>query len=359
MRLHRAGHTGALRLALIYGAVAGGYIIASTGWVSSVAEDPGHMSRVELAKGLGFVGVTGLLLYGLARHWFGRIHAQAAVLLERQYELMRAERRAIAWVFAHAFSRSLRNEFVVIGASAEALLHGDAPQEVVPGLLRAAHSAERLLARMEALAPGDADGGASAFDLVQVVEDILALAKALPAARGRTIEWRHPAQPVPLAGDATALRHLVADLVLNALVHGQPGGRVAVRLEPAATAGWVALQVEDDGPGFTAELLAEPFVAFRSTVAGASGLGLVSVQDTAARHGGTATLGVSAALGGAAVVITLPGRQARRAGTDARQPAPTAGGDAAQAPSRAVTMRAVTASGAPTPSTRRSSPLAS
>ncbi len=94
-------------------------------------------------------------------------------------------------------------------------------------------------------------------------------------------------EPVPVVGDAVALRRLVLNLVLNArdAVAGR-GGRITVRVEH--TAGRAVLEVADDGPGIPAEVrehLFEPFFTLRRQGRG-SGLGLAVVYGIASEHGG-------------------------------------------------------------------------
>jgi hypothetical protein len=94
-------------------------------------------------------------------------------------------------------------------------------------------------------------------------------------------------EPVPVVGDAVALRRLVLNLVLNArdAVAGR-GGHITVRVEH--TAGRAVLEVADDGPGIPVEVrehLFEPFFTLRRQGRG-SGLGLAVVYGIATEHGG-------------------------------------------------------------------------
>ena len=70
----------AKRIIGVYAAFAGCWILVSDKLVSGLFSDPLLISRISLAKGWLFVGVTALLLYGLIR----RMQQQAQALCERE-----------------------------------------------------------------------------------------------------------------------------------------------------------------------------------------------------------------------------------------------------------------------------------
>jgi len=84
--------------------------------------------------------------------------------------------------------------------------------------------------------------------------------------------------------DPTLLRRAVANLIDNARVHG--GGAVAVRIERRG--GQVAIEVDDAGPGVTADRRTDAFRAFVPSSGGGLGLGLALVSRIAVAHGGGA-----------------------------------------------------------------------
>ena len=109
-------------------------------------------------------------------------------------------------------------------------------------------------------------------------------------------------------GDINGLRRLVRNLGENAARHA--AGRIDVRL--AERDGQVVLTVDDDGPGIPESERArvlERFVRLdeaRSRDDGGSGLGLAIVDEVARAHGGSISIAESP-LGGARIVVTLPG----------------------------------------------------
>jgi signal transduction histidine kinase len=115
-------------------------------------------------------------------------------------------------------------------------------------------------------------------------------------------------------GDRLALRRVVANLIDNALAHGQVA-RVSVRVWVQAEAQEVVLTVDDQGPGIPPaqrEAVLEPFVRLessRSRRTGGAGLGLAIVCNLVEAHGGQVAID-DAPGGGARVTVRLPAFQA-------------------------------------------------
>ena len=107
---------------------------------------------------------------------------------------------------------------------------------------------------------------------------------ALASSRAVTIDV---APEVPdFAGDEQLLRQAVINLVTNALQASDGPVHVGIRLEKAASASTVVLDVRDEGPGITPEVAERLFTPFFSTRATGSGLGLPIVRRIAEAHGG-------------------------------------------------------------------------
>ena len=110
--------------------------------------------------------------------------------------------------------------------------------------------------------------------------------------------------PAWAAVDEGQLRQALLNLLRNAreAQEGRPG-RIQVSL--ATGNGRVALAVEDDGPGISAENLPRIFDPFFSTKTRGTGLGLAVTQQIVREHGGDLTC-EAAPQGGTRFVITLP-----------------------------------------------------
>jgi signal transduction histidine kinase len=96
-------------------------------------------------------------------------------------------------------------------------------------------------------------------------------------------------ESVIVRGNPALLRHLLRNLVENALRHGKPPVSVSV----SRANGRAALRVSDHGPGIAAtetETVFEPFRRARHANATGTGLGLSLVRKIARHHGGDARI---------------------------------------------------------------------
>ncbi|GAB4085656.1 HAMP domain-containing sensor histidine kinase [Myceligenerans cantabricum] len=128
------------------------------------------------------------------------------------------------------------------------------------------------------------------------------------------------AGPVPGRFDPRRVDVVVANLVGNALRHGGPP--VVVRVSGGA--GGIRIEVSDDGPGLSDDVVEHVFDRFYKadaarTRSGGSGLGLAIARENARLHGGdlTARAGVG---GGARFVLELPWSPVQEP-ADPREPA--------------------------------------
>lgn len=155
-------------------------------------------------------------------------------------------------------------------------------------------------------------------DLLTLAAD--AVQDARVTAPGRPIELTvAPGTAFLIEGDESRLRQVLANLVNNAITHTPAGTRIRVKISRgtldagpgaagAAASGEavpaVLLDVEDDGPGMTADQAQRVFERFyradaaRNRASGGTGLGLAIVASLVAAHGGTVS------------VRTAPGRGA-------------------------------------------------
>ena len=108
-----------------------------------------------------------------------------------------------------------------------------------------------------------------------------------------------------LSGDASQLRQVFVNLIENAVHAASPKGVVRVYAE--ASAGTVAITVEDTGPGVDHATLRRLFEPLVTTKQKGIGLGLALVKRIVERHGGTIGYEPLIGRGGARFVVRLPG----------------------------------------------------
>jgi signal transduction histidine kinase len=179
-----------------------------------------------------------------------------------------------------------------------AAYEGDIPGDCAELLQRAAGKAGLLLDLMNdwltlsRFESGGVEIAAAAVDLARVVRDAVDAAREAPAHNEVNLEVRVPDAPVPVKGDAGALRELLVNLIDNAMRYTPDGGQVSVTLEHEG--GCAVACVSDDGPGIRKreqEIIFEPF--FRGDSAKqvqGTGLGLAIARRIVEAHGGRLTV---------------------------------------------------------------------
>jgi len=153
----------------------------------------------------------------------------------------------------------------------------------------------------------DDDGARASVDVADEVARIVG--EFAPLAAARRAQLAVDAAPVPvLRLRPAALRHLLLNLLDNAVKYGPAGQTVRVRVRHHD--GAVRLEVADEGPGVPAgerEAVWRPYQRGRAVghTAG-SGIGLAVVRDVAAQHGGRAWIEATGDARGATFVVALP-----------------------------------------------------
>ena len=142
----------------------------------------------------------------------------------------------------------------------------------------------------------------AAVEVRQIVEEFQPLA----AARGAKVVAETTAVP-PLMLRPAALRHIVLNLLDNAVKYGPTGQTIRVGVH--AVGAEVHVDVRDEGPGIAAadrSAVWRPYKRGRAAGHNAgTGLGLAIVRDVAEQHGGRAWISEESA-GGAHFIVALP-----------------------------------------------------
>jgi signal transduction histidine kinase len=125
-----------------------------------------------------------------------------------------------------------------------------------------------------------------------------------------------------VTGNSDRLIQVFVNLLRNALYAIRPSGKIAVQSKPINRNGqsWVAVTVEDNGPGIPPDVLPDIFDAFVSSRLDAkgTGLGLTVAEGIVHQHSGTIAAS-NRAEGGACLEVALPASQPRRKGGQAPQ----------------------------------------
>jgi len=219
-------------------------------------------------------------------------------------------------------SHELRNPLAVIQANVDAVLaHDDTLPEdraqataiVSRAIQRMTRLVEDLLASARRSSPAFVDAD---VDLAAIAAEAAEEYELLAADRELHVVRRLSPGPIT-AGDASALRRAVDNLLSNAVRLARGGSQLVLAV--GSQNGWAWIAVRDEGPGIAADDADRVFDRFYragtrqppatvpSTGQRRAGLGLAIVRQIAESHGGT--VGLHSELGvGSTFIIWLPDR---------------------------------------------------
>lgn len=143
-------------------------------------------------------------------------------------------------------------------------------------------------------------------ELVVLVHHVIEIERPLAATRDVALTVNAPTT-VAAEVDAGKVHQIVQNLVRNAIEAAPPGGHVEVAL--LERSGQVVLEVTDDGPGISPEVLARLYEPFFSTKDAGTGMGMAIVHSLVTQHGGV--IDVTSRPGATVVTVALPRRQTR------------------------------------------------
>ncbi|MFC6160640.1 sensor histidine kinase [Kribbella jiaozuonensis] len=231
-------------------------------------------------------------------------------------------------------SHELRNPLAVIQANVDAVLaHDDTPPEdraqataiVSRAIQRMTRLVEDLLASARRSSPAFVDAD---VDLAAIAGEAAEEYELLAADRELHVVLRLAPGPTA-AGDASALRRAVDNLLSNAVRLARGGSELVLAV--GSRNGWAWIAVRDEGPGIAADDADRVFDRFfragqrqsPATVPSSgqrrAGLGLAIVRQIAESHGGTVALHSELGIG-STFVLWLPERSLTN--TTRRTPTP-------------------------------------
>jgi signal transduction histidine kinase len=261
---------------------------------------------VVVALVLGF-GVTAVRRDG-ERVRLAHLLERQRLERERDEQLTRAERVAVASALSLGIAHELATPLGVIAAKVEGLRRNATDERSVAALAVISEQVATMRQVMQgflSLARGDAP------QTTQVAAESLARAAA------RAVVHRFTAANVSLQlevpeglpmvwADETLVRQALANLLINAAQASGPGSHVTLRL--SVVEGTLEFRVLDEGhgiPSAIADQVTRPFVTTRAQVGG-TGLGLAITQELARHHGGTVSLGPGPGGRGTEATLRLP-----------------------------------------------------
>ncbi|MFF7556351.1 sensor histidine kinase [Streptomyces olivaceus] len=202
-------------------------------------------------------------------------------MLDRLEGAFESQRRFVANA-----SHELKTPLAVQRASIEVGLADpvtDGIAEVREDLLTANREAEQLINALLLLARSDRGlDETESVDLARTAHAVTDEHTARATRHGVTLDVTAPA-PLTVVGNPLLLRHLLANLVHNAVQYNHPGGRVRVRVEDRT------VTVTNTGPHVPQDRVADLFEPFRRhgrdrTATDGHGLGLSIVRSISRAH---------------------------------------------------------------------------
>jgi signal transduction histidine kinase len=221
----------------------------------------------------------------------------AAALEERERRLLRGERLAAAGQLAAQITHEIRNPLSAVGLNVELL-----EDEIADATPEARHLLREITKEVDRLTAVTEDYLSFArrpkpelarIDLVEEVRSLMEFMRPELETRVK-LRTRLPDAPVLVMGDRGQLRQAFMNLVRNAqeaALDDERGdeGDAEVEVAVECKEGRVVVVVRDNGPGIplAPEQMDRIFEAFYTRKARGTGLGLPTVQQIAADHGGS------------------------------------------------------------------------
>jgi heavy metal sensor kinase len=279
-----------LRLALLLGVPFALLLAGAGGWILAgrALEPVDHITRMARS-------ITGSDLsrrIGLARQdELGRLAGTFDEMIDRLERAFQEQRQLTADV-----SHELRSPLTILEAQATlALRRLRTPHEYRQVLASMQEEVERMSSMVDQLLTlARADAGEERMALEAVCPMLLAkpvVDAILPLGREKGVDLRLSGNAdLWVQGDEDRLRHLISNLLDNAIRHTPSGGHVDVRISGGREQ--VLLMIADTGEGIAAEDLPHIFQRFyrgdraRRRGTGHSGLGLAIVKWIVDAHGG-------------------------------------------------------------------------
>jgi signal transduction histidine kinase len=143
-------------------------------------------------------------------------------------------------------------------------------------------------------------------DLLQVINDVMTLIPRSQMSSGVSMAITADKSPVFVYGDFIQLSQVVLNMLRNAIQAQKSELPLTIAVQVMSMGQRVRLTVEDDGPGFSEEVLARAGLAFTSTKSDGLGIGISISKKIIEQHGGTLIVRNRLDAQGGQVLIELP-----------------------------------------------------
>ena len=237
------------------------------------------------------------------------VYYAARILKRQEQRLIETERLAVVGEMASAVAHGLRNPLAAIRSCAELAAEDDIPDDTRESVLNITDQVDRLEAWIRSFLtrtraePGLASDTAH---IDMIIRNCIQGFSAQLAKRGISVELRQSAGSPVAAAASSEVEQVLNTILSNAIEAMKSGGQLLIGWHPAPGRR-IAIEVEDTGPGLTAEQLERLFVPFQTSKSSGLGVGLALGRRIAERLGGTLDL-KNRPEQGVAVTLTLPAK---------------------------------------------------
>lgn len=235
----------------------------------------------------------------------------------RELQLLQAEKMSSIGVLAAGVAHEINNPMTSVAGYAEALQRRFRDDQSLAGdqrlldfpkyleiIVREVYRCKGIIDSLQSFSR-KSDGVFGKVDVNSIIREVLDLVRH--KGRDKNIILRENLSTLlpAVQGDASALRQVFLNLILNALQSIEAAGTITIETETADSR--VVARVIDTGSGISAEVLDQIWTPFFTTkvVGQGQGLGLAVTYDIVEKHQGT--IEVQSTVGeGTKFIVTLP-----------------------------------------------------
>ncbi|KMQ52217.1 Sensor histidine kinase [Chitinispirillum alkaliphilum] len=284
--------------ALIYVLLAVVYIIVSSRVAGLVATSTEQYQRIEIIKGIIYVGITGFFFFLISYGWWRKVNSQRILLVN-------SEKREFASKYSSVLTHDLNNLLMGLWGVVYKIKDqsaGDIEMKDYEALERATSNLARFSKRLTSAYKSPQKNCTKEVDISPLFDSVIEFVMKHPDVRKCEIIYKKPPHIISLL-DVELFEQCVMNLVVNAAQATGEGGIIEVTTN--LTDDMFCFGVHDNGPGIPCGEMENIFDAGFTTKTDGSGLGLMSVQAFAASYGGEVKAGKSH-LGGAVFSMRIP-----------------------------------------------------
>jgi len=284
---------------LVLGAI---YILFSTHFAALFAATLSEMSSIETIKGMLFIGSTTILLFLIVYVLLLRVRSNEQKLLSFGNQLIAAERRAAAGVFAESIAHDINNVLMPMSSYIDELDERLGQKDNIVEKLRSSHSRLTRLVRRLGKAGGQyINGKKDYFDLSAQIRHVMDFVKTHKKVRFCDIQIEGP-NVLMFMGNPLLIHQMIINLTLNAADATDQRGTIHIGLSEENQ--HVLIRVSDNGPGVDGAQRENLLAPFSESSSVGKGLGFLSVKACAEAHSGEIRI-MDSELGGACFEISL------------------------------------------------------